>query len=1060
MHTDDKELIQSKLNEWFKGIRKKLNSEKNLTSTRISEAQEIELDQFIQRKWDDFRETFKCTIHKFSSIERREYIGYLEAEFKKCADKLNAEYSEFYQIKIRPKTQILILPPRKLESTEARSEAAEMHAHVYKMLQSYWQSNFWQEMDNESLWGNLYLSMIYLSGCSNQDVLQILPNTFRDALSNKYLQSFRLYKYENLKDNPIILHLKVKSDSYGNDFEKDQLYKWTNIYLNPWAQFFLQTLLSRRKKHFHIDQNTDIEQCILKSLHHLKQTKYVIKLCMLLRKKGLNTFQHVQMALQFDRELNLDIFLGNILAQNINTVALRPQEHIFLSASHTTNPSIELTDIKIEQEQLKSTQDEPISITKKLKTIPFKIQLFENNHSASTKAKGVSTQRKKNNNFYERYTRIQQELEQKSLQASSEENNLIQAQLRLIAWVFHHRKKGLKISTISKYLSCFGKDFIFEVWFRKIDLECLSEEDYSDLYQQLLWNCRKRDEAEKMKDQNKLSRKGHNSEAYRFGRLKAFHAFCCEKFKAPEVKLLKQTKYRHMQITNARIISPSVFNNMLYHLDFLVNINQSWSKHITPLKLIYILSYRLGLRLNEVRCLTLQDIICPELISLKSHKDEIKNITLCIQNNPYRRLKTPNAHRHLPIKYLLMKNEFEIFKEFLKSRYIQWKNNKEDHLLFNYKDQVLTELCITQVTSNILRAIYGENHGYSFHSLRHSAANTLAILLGGSPRLIHTYTDYSMRQVKYIRELFFGHGAYRQQDMIQQKWKALAAWMGHSSIEQTASNYCHVLEIIAIDRIVNHNYLINKNVISESLSMDSNNDEFHPINDVINAPEFDWMCTRSTVKQDNKRQSALKVEKIKLNPLERIMAVKDGYLEDKQAKMWLHRCNFLSKKWSSTTSFHIEYQNFIHDEDEFYFEEFYDRVKKLKLIDSKDILVAMDNPIPEKLSEVLSVMVAEVKQRKNFLHFQIRQPKHRHPVNDSDTNNIDSKLKKLKDFISGISSILENTISIHVEDLASNPIKKEQIQRISFIRTADKKNITLAVLFHLMIMAVQMDSLW
>ncbi|MEL1765997.1 hypothetical protein, partial [Acinetobacter baumannii] len=89
-------------------------------------------------------------------------------------------------------------------------------------------------------------------------------------------------------------------------------------------------------------------------------------------------------------------------------------------------------------------------------------------HSASTKAKGVSTQRKKNNNFYERYTRIQQELEQKSLQASSEENNLIQAQLRLIAWVFHHRKKGLKISTISKYLSCFGKDFIFEVWFRKI----------------------------------------------------------------------------------------------------------------------------------------------------------------------------------------------------------------------------------------------------------------------------------------------------------------------------------------------------------------------------------------------------------------------------------------------------------------------------------------------------------------------------------------------------------------------------------------------------------------
>jgi hypothetical protein len=36
--------------------------------------------------------------------------------------------------------------------------------------------------------------------------------------------------------------------------------------------------------------------------------------------------------------------------------------------------------------------------------------------------------------------------------------------------------------------------------------------------------------------------------------------------------------------------------------------------HLSCLKLMYLLSYRTGLRLNEVRCLKIQDVICPELL--------------------------------------------------------------------------------------------------------------------------------------------------------------------------------------------------------------------------------------------------------------------------------------------------------------------------------------------------------------------------------------------------------------------------------------------------------------
>ncbi|ATO21161.1 integrase (plasmid) [Acinetobacter sp. LoGeW2-3] len=1060
MHKKDKELIQSKLNEWFKGIRKKLNYEKNLTSSQVREAQQIQLDQLIQHQWESFRETFNCTIHKFSSTERREYIEYLEEEFAQYADRLNADYGEFYKIKIRPKTKIVVLPPRKIESTATRAEAAEMHIHVYKKLKGYWQSNFSENVDEESLWGHLYLSLIYFSGCSSPDMLSSLSEVLQEALSKKSLESFRLYQGNNLKDNPIILHLKVKNDSYGNDFEKDQLYQWAYVYLNPWTQFFLQALSLRMGSHNDKETNTDIKHCILKSLSHLEQTEYVIKLCSLLRKKELNAFQFVQMALQFDKELKLDIFLGNVLAQNINTVALRPQEHIFLSATAAAIQGIELKNIKIEQEQLHAKEDELVSINEKLKSIPFKIQLFENIQPELVQQGGIKRYREHNNNFYDRYIRIQEELEQKFLQANSEEKNLIQAQLRLIAWVFHLRKKDLKVASITKYLSCFAKDFIFEVWFRKIDLDKLSEEDYTDLYQQLLWNCRERDEKAKKKDEAKSSRKGHNSEAYRFGRIKAFHAFCCEKFKTPEVKLLKQTKYKHMQITNARIISPSMFNKMLSQLDLLGNINQSWYEHITPLKLIYVLSFRLGLRLNEVRCLTLEDVICPELTYSNLSKNKLKNIRLCIQNNPYRRLKTPNAHRQLPIRHLLMKKEFEIFKEFLKNRYIQWKNNKNDHLLFNHKGQVLTESCITQVTSTVLKTIYGENHGYSFHSLRHSAANMLAILLGGSPNLIHTYTDYSMRQVKNLRELFFGQEAYLQQDMIQHKWRALASWMGHSSIEQTASNYCHVLELIAIDRIINSNYMIHKQVLQKCLGIEADNDEFKAINNLLKIPEFKWMCIKKNeIKVQKTVSAALKVKKVQLNPLDRIMAVKERYLDDEQAKLWLRRCSFLSKKWIEPKSFNLDYQDFIPDENEIFFDDLYDRCKKLKLIQPKEVLIAIKEEADDILKQALQVLMTDAKQRKNFLHFQIRESKQENYAK-SNTDSIQSKEQNVKVFITGVSRVLEKTVMIDIDDLASDSSKKEKIQRISFIRKEDNKNITLAVLLHLMIMAVQLEEAW
>ncbi len=66
-----------------------------------------------------------------------------------------------------------------------------------------------------------------------------------------------------------------------------------------------------------------------------------------------------------------------------------------------------------------------------------------------------------------------------------------------------------------------------------------------------------------------------------------------------------------------------------------------------------------------------------------------------------------------------------------------------------------------------------------------------------------TYTDCSWGKAKKMRDLLFGVKARAHEEIIQHKWQVLAAWIGHSSIEQTASNYLHVLDLLAVDRIYN-----------------------------------------------------------------------------------------------------------------------------------------------------------------------------------------------------------------------------------------------------------------
>jgi hypothetical protein len=123
-------------------------------------------------------------------------------------------------------------------------------------------------------------------------------------------------------------------------------------------------------------------------------------------------------------------------------------------------------------------------------------------------------------------------LEEKIVDANTEEKSLIDAQLRLIHWLMH-LKKRLQLSTIESYLGSFGKEFIFEIWLNKLDLKQQSIDDYEDLYRQLLKYSSERDEKAVQRDsvKGKTSRKCTKAQNTVF-RLKDFHQFCIENYDA------------------------------------------------------------------------------------------------------------------------------------------------------------------------------------------------------------------------------------------------------------------------------------------------------------------------------------------------------------------------------------------------------------------------------------------------------------------------------------------------------------------------------------------------
>lgn len=325
---------------------------------------------------------------------------------------------------------------------------------------------------------------------------------------------------------------------------------------------------------------------------------------------------------------------------------------------------------------------------------------------------------------------------------------------------------------------------IAEPWLTH-SLQYLDSEDdlntnLAKIYPQIITNTRLADEA----GQPEFNK----SKGQTLRMLKRFHSFQQTVFEAESLEL------EAIAIQNrprARIIGPTTYHAFMNKLDALFTGSNIEENTYKTLKIIYILAYRTGMRINEVLGLRVRDI------------EGLTHFSVWIQPYGSKRqgnlhpLKTDSAARKVPVFCLLKADEYQLFHSYVVEQRLL---NQPDLYLFSYwnKDSKLNKHTVTTPFRMIMNELF-KDHDYSFHSFRHTAANQLSIVLNCNySLLVKRLTDYTEQEYLSIRTelLRHTHG--------QNHWFMIAHLLGHIDPTETFKSYIHLSYLIAGHKILKY----------------------------------------------------------------------------------------------------------------------------------------------------------------------------------------------------------------------------------------------------------------
>lgn len=258
--------------------------------------------------------------------------------------------------------------------------------------------------------------------------------------------------------------------------------------------------------------------------------------------------------------------------------------------------------------------------------------------------------------------------------------------------------------------------------------------------------------------------------------LARFHRFQQEVFNAEDIDLGPIHQYTKPR---ARLIGPKTYQVLMKKLQHLSQSNASTAHHYLSLQLIYALAYRTGMRINEILALRLRDVEGLEYLSIWVQPYGSKK-----QGNLHL-LKTDSAERRLPIYCLLNHDE----KSLLQSYVVQQRLSHQPNNYLFHPWNSTARFSSHHVTTpfKLLMNEFFDDHNYSFHSFRHTAANNLALLLiCDDLNIVQELTELPVEKILDIRQHLSRNA------MGQDKWFHIAHLLGHIEPTESFRSYLHL----------------------------------------------------------------------------------------------------------------------------------------------------------------------------------------------------------------------------------------------------------------------------
>ncbi|WP_391090465.1 tyrosine-type recombinase/integrase [Vibrio sp. NH-UV-68] len=345
----------------------------------------------------------------------------------------------------------------------------------------------------------------------------------------------------------------------------------------------------------------------------------------------------------------------------------------------------------------------------------------------------------------------------------------------LIQW-YRHKLDSCSVGTLKAYHSSLTRKWLYLC--ESYQLNSLNSEELEQIYKQTI-----------------DSHTTDKSKKYFAGRLKDLHAFAVE----ADVLTPISSDYLHTDPTQAHtraaFVDEALFTGLLDGISSYGGLNEADK---LCLQSMCILSYRCGLRLNELVKLRIKDIE-PSRIGW-----------LSVRDNHLGQNKTAASLRKVPLYPMLLEHETKIINDYYHIKQEQQLGQKHPFFSLDADTKLpVDNFRVSILVGELLKSLSQLNY-FVFHHLRHSCLSRLQLILetDGLGSLPQQLSPYDRSQLAKIKGIVFGQSAMNGYDVI-------AAMAGHESPRMTFEHYFHFSDWIVAQKLKNIDFSLPQGAMSQ-----------------------------------------------------------------------------------------------------------------------------------------------------------------------------------------------------------------------------------------------------